>query len=214
MPDEYRRTMTIDRQRGREGDVPHWWCNVRSWQRSGSSRQLFFGRLETIDAVRDLQLRYKVQDSLTWQDAAWDAASVYADCARFGWVAVFGAPKQNLWRHPDGESAVMLPYSQLQTVPLAGGRRARYMHWGVTYCKDILANLIAGRASEWLYGDDLPEPYRKQLEAEHRVEEGPGVWRWERIGKLDNHHWDTEAMQVVQGVLMRVIGGPVQVPPP
>jgi hypothetical protein len=204
---EFKRTMTIDRQQGRAGDVPHWWVNVRAWRKEGGSRLLFFGRVETIEAVREIQKTYGVGDRLTWQDAGFDAPNVYQDCVRYGWVATFGSNSKQLWEHPGpNESTVKRPYSALQHIAAIGGGYATYLHWGTNYAKDILSNLLAGRGMLWELPDDLPQTYRDQLTTEHRIEKASGVWAWEKItDKADNHMWDTEAAQVIAGILMGCI---------
>jgi hypothetical protein len=201
--DEAYRTMTLDRQQGRSGDAPHWWVNIRAWRRTGGSRLLFFGRVETVEAVRELQLLYGVRDRQVWQDAGWDAPSVYRDCVRFGWVAIFGSHARQTWDFPGPNgSQIKRPYSPVQRVAAPGGGHALYMHLGVNYLKDVLSNLLAGRGMLWELPDDLPETYRAQLTAEHRVEKTSGVWVWEKItDRSENHMWDTETYQVAQGIV-------------
>ena len=151
---------------------------------------------------------------MVWQDAGWDAPNVYADCVRFGWVATFGSNGRQTWDHPapnNAEVKIKRPYSSLQHMTAPGGGLAIYMHWGTNYAKDVLSNLLAGRGMLWELPDDLPDSYREHLTTEHRVESVKGVWGWEKINdKADNHMWDTEAQQVIAGILMGVLAAPVQ----
>ncbi len=205
-PGEVDRCMTIDRQRGANGDTPHWWVEVRAWDAQGNSRQLYFGRVETIEAIEEVRIRLRVQPRKTIQDAGYDANQVYQDSLRFGWSCWFGDSRSN-WDHilPDG-SRIKLPYSPIQRTALPGGA-VPYLRFAQDYAKDILSRLIQGKGQRWETACDTPPSYFDHCKAEHKREVKPGFWKWEKIhAKKDNHGWDTSVMQVVFATITRRLG--------
>jgi hypothetical protein len=202
---EVDRFMTIDRQRGMAGDVPHWWAEVRAWKDGGDSRQLYAGRVETIEAVREIQLRLKVSDRKVLQDARFDPSHVYEDCVRFGWLAGFGNDEK-YWTHVINGQKVRLPYSQIQKTAI-GGRAALLFHFNAEYCKDILSRLVEGTAAKWEFADDLEEQLRDHYKAEHKTEIKTGVFRWRKLHATKaNHLWDCSVMQVLYALVTRRLG--------
>lgn len=208
--EEVDRCMTIDRQHGRAGDVPHWWVCVTAFSREGKIRVLRFCRVETIEAVRELQTAYNVEDRKTWEDAGFDAPHVYEDCANYGWLALFGDGKKNAWPYKNRlGKTYFLPWSKPQATRDPRGRPVQFFHWASNYAKDILGNLVSGTGQLEL-PDDLPEDYRKQLASEHKVPDGKG-WRWEKLtAHTDNHFWDLMAMQVIFALIKTYIKGTEQ----
>lgn len=69
--------------------------------------------------------------------------------------------------------------------------------------KDILHELRSGRASAtWALPDDAPQNYIKQMQSERRNDKGV----WEQIGKMPNHFFDCEVMQVCAAVMLSLVG--------
>jgi hypothetical protein len=193
---EVRRAMMIDRQQGMAGDVPHRWVEVRSFLANGSSRQLYFGRLNTKEACRDTQLLFGVPDRAVWQDGNYERHEVFKESVEYGWLTVFGQ-EQNSWSHvvpgPAAEPIkVSLPYSQIQVQEVAGpAARANYMLFSEGYFADIAAALVGGRGVPWEWPIDVSPEYLAQLQGEHKVEVKPGVWKWKKIHSTKpNHSWD------------------------
>lgn len=193
---EVRRAMMLDRQQGMAGDVPHRWVEIRAFLANGSSRQLYFGRLNTKEACRDVQKLYNVPDRSVWQDANYERHEVFKECVEYGWLAVFGQ-EQNSWTHmlpgTDGQPIkVSLPYSQIQMQEVAGpGARAAYMLFSENYFADIAAALVSGRGIPWEHPTNVSPEYLTQLQGEHKVEVKPGVWKWKKIHSTKpNHSWD------------------------
>ena len=211
---ETRRSMMIDRQMGMAGDVPHRWVEIRAWQAGGASRQLYFGRINTKEGVRELQTAYAVADRCVWQDARYERHEVFKECAEYGWLAFMGSD-QNSWGHyakagGAEPTKVTLPYSPIQTAQVPGSERvAHYLLFNEDYFADILANLIAGRGVPWDRPDDASEEYEQQIKAEHKVEKRPGVWKWEKLHSTKaNHGWDTSKAHVCFACVMKILALP------
>jgi hypothetical protein len=211
---ETRRTMMIDRQHGRQGDVPHRWVEVRAWRPDGSSRQLYFGRLNTKEACRDMQRKYGVKDRCVWQDSAYEQDLVFKECIEYGWLAVRGSPTHNAtWtmEEPDKTGKIVkvrYPYSNWQPVG-AAGQQAAYMLFNQDYISDILANLLAGRGVPHDHPSDVNPVYLEHLKGKHKMEKRPGVFTWEKIDShADDHGFDTSKMGVLFAVVMKMLAMP------
>ncbi len=207
------RTMQIDRQHGIGKDVPHRWVEVRAFAANGDSRQLWFGRLETKEACRDLQQKLRVPDRCVWQDGRFERNEVFKECAEYGWLACFGSD-QNTWTHyqqrPGQEPLKFTQsYSPIQSTDLGNGRLAHYLHFNETYMSDILHNLVSGRGVLWEHPDDVSEEYIQHLKAEHKIETRAGVFKWEKIhSSKQNHGRDTSKQAVCFAVLMKLLAPP------
>jgi hypothetical protein len=205
---EHDRAMFLDRQQGRQGDVPHWWVHIVAFCRAGAMRTLYFGRVETVEAIRDIQTKYNVRDGATWQDAAHQTPLVYDDCARFGWLAVFGDGKRTGWIHKTRNGTIARPWSPPQKTRAPSGGVVAYFFWSSNYAKDVLANLVEGKGAQFDLPDDLPDTHRAHLKAEHHIQLPSGKWAWEKIhASKDNHMWDTSAMAVVYALAMGYLVG-------
>jgi hypothetical protein len=203
--DELDRCMTVDRQRGAGGDTPHWWAEARAWNREGSSKQLWFGRLNTVEEVEELRTQLGIEPIKVIQDAGYDTNSVYLDALRFGWSCWFG-DKRTSWAHimPD-KSKILLPYSPPQRTAVPGGT-VIYMRFSQDYAKDVLARLMRGRGQKWEIARDTPESYLEHCKAEVKTEVSPGVWTWKpKKQKIDNHGWDCSVMQVVFALVRKIL---------
>lgn len=202
---EVDRCMTVDRQRGRNGEAPHWWAEARAWDQQGNSRQLYFGRVDTVEALDEIRERLRIHPRKVIQDAGYDTNSVYSDSLRFGWSCWFGDSRES-WDHvmPDG-SRIKLPYSPAQRAAVPGGTIS-YMRFSQDYAKDILARLMKGGGQKWELAKDTPPSYYEHCKAEQKKETRPGVWKWEKVtSHADNHGWDCSVMQVVFGLVRKIL---------
>lgn len=203
------RFQTIDRQRD------HFWVVIRAWQPGGASRLLYEGRLETIEMCRELQLRYKVKDAFTFEDAQHETGQVYDDCARYGWTALHGSGTDGFMHHPPGKRPIMRLFSPVKQAqaPTEHGK-AKYVFWSNEGVKDELVKLRSGRGPSWEMARDCSRNYRNHMisESKRDVYEGKSkrlVRRFMPVKKgRPNHLWDCEAMQTAAGLMLRVIKGP------
>lgn len=208
---EVHRAMTMDRQHGIAQDVPHRWVEIRAYRKDGTSRQVYFGRINTKEGCRAIQTQYHVKDRCVWQDARYEKHEVFKECAEYGWLAIFGSD-QNSWAHHvkgarDAEPVkVTLPYSPIQMAEVPGAnRRAAYILFNEGYFSDILANLIGGKTSGWDHPDDWSSDHQEQLLNKQKIEKRPGVFNWETVKSRPDHGFDTSKMQVCFAVMMKLL---------
>ena len=221
---ETKRSMAVDRQMGAGSDLPHRWIEVRAWRSNGDSRQLFYGRVETKEATRDLQKRYLVPDRCVFMDIAWERHEALAECSAFGWLGMRGSDEGS-WSHfmrnpQDARNPlkIHLPYSPVQQTTVGGPRdRAMYIIMAESYFSDILAHLLAGRGAKFELPDDCSPEYLEQIKGEHKIEKRPGVYKWEKLhAHSPNHGWDCSKMGVAFAVIMHLLSEAkeLQVPQP
>jgi hypothetical protein len=205
-PGETARFMTIDRQQD------HFWSVVRAWQSDGASRLLFEGKILTVDQCRDIQLRYKVQDKLTFQDAGHASGSVYNDCARFGWTALHGDRSEGYLHKSPKRRGVYKFYSPPFYAQAPCGKRALYFRWSNEGVKDTLSQLRSGRGPSFEVPRGISAGYIAQMNSEVKKPVISPITkktseRWVQLGSRPNHLWDCEAMQVAAALMMRVLAG-------
>jgi hypothetical protein len=214
LPGERFRTLMADRQQGAAGDTPHRWCEVRAWFAGGDSRQLHFSRAGTKEAMRELQQRFRVPDRCVWQDANFEKHLVFSECAEYGWIACMGSAQAS-WTHelpnPGGAHLpnvkVRWPFSPWQQTT-ALGKVVHYLYFSSDYCKDILANLIAGRGVRHEHPKDVEASYLDHLKAEHKMLKA-GRYTWvKQHSTKPNHGWDTSVQGIAFALLMKLLAMP------
>jgi hypothetical protein len=212
------RMMSADRQHGMAGDTPHRWCTVHAFRHDGSSRLLFAGRVDTKEAMRELQLRYQVGDRCVWQDGRFEKHLVFQECVEYGWMACFGS-NQTAWVHeqadpknPGGEKLkVRLPYSPIQQSEVAK-KMAFYISYSEDYSSDILANLLAGRGLPFERPDDVTPDFDAHMRAEHKVMKS-GRYTWEKIhATKPNHLRDCSKQAIAFALVMKLLSLPKNLP--
>jgi hypothetical protein len=200
---EAHRVMTIDRQKD------HFWALVRAWRHDGSSKLLYFGKTLTPEQNRQIQERYKVEDSYTLEDAQYNSAGTYDDCVRYGWRALQGVAfdsKVRLGTDKNGREIIgWRPYSRGATV-LHGNGRLMLIHWNSAKLKNILVRFRDGKAFRWEVPSDVGDEYLSQVNSEVRREEitktGRRHWLWKKV--RPNHAWDLENMQLLGAMFKRL----------
>lgn len=199
IPAELCRFMTVDRQQS------HFWVEVGAWAAAPEYRQLFFGRIDTIDQVRATQLRYKVPDACVAQDRRYDASAVDADCARWGWRGMMGTRKKT-WPLNNEQTGLIenFPHSDPKFSNI-GAAAVPYYEFSSFHCKDIVANAASGRSFPWLLANDCNPLYPEHLKAEEKREVRPGVWEWVEVKQNANHGFDTSAMMVAVAIIAGIV---------
>ena len=207
-----------DRQQGIAGDTPHRWLQIHAWRQDGSSRLLYYGRVDTKESMREMQERYKVRDRCVWCDAAFEKHEVFKECAEYGWLAAFGSD-QGQWRHDlpnpirsQPPLKIFLPFSPWQRTAVAQ-KIVNYLYFSEDFCADILANLYAGRGVRYEIPEDVGSAFLEQMKGEHKIMRR-GKMTWEKIhsGKA-NHAFDTGKMGICFALLMRLLAMPRPVGP-
>ena len=199
------RFLTVDKQRD------HFWAVIRAWCPDGSSKKLFFGRIETFDQIADLQRRYAVDPKMVFVDAQYETDIVYSFCAQNNWTGLHGSGNKSFpSRKPNGD-IVHRPFSRFSEAPATNGKRARYAFWSSDRIKDILHAHRIGKAGAWSVPDDASDEYLKQIDSEAKREvvnskTKQAEYRWTKV-RRNNHAWDCEAMQIVAALMLRLIPG-------
>ena len=203
IPDEAIRFLAIDRQQD------HFWCEVGAFSTAQGPRyrQLWFGRIDTRDQLRQLQIRYKVSDACVAQDRGYRPADVDRDCAEFGWRSMRGYGRRT-WTMRDEASGQMInfPFSDPQVSDYRGGDVFFY-NWSGDYFKDVLAAALEGKGDlRWEMPSDVNPLYLEHLKGEHKVEVRTGVWEWREVrSNAPNHGLDTSAMLLCMATIAGVI---------
>lgn len=203
IPDEAIRFLAIDRQQD------HWWCEVGAFSTAQGPRyrQLWFGRIDTRDQLRQLQQRYKVADACVAQDRGYRPADVDRDCAEFGWRSMRGYGRRT-WTMRDEASGQMInfPFSDPQVSDYRGGD-VYFYNWSGDYFKDLLAAALEGKGDlRWEMPSDVNPLYLEHLKGEHKVEVRTGVWEWREVrSNAPNHGLDTSAMLLCMATIAGVI---------
>lgn len=194
----------------------HMWVVVRGWKRSGESRLEWCGRLETWDALRALQLDWKVPDKMVFLDSGDQTRQVYYQACKWGWTCLLGSDSQS-FVHVTKNGRIIRPYSTINWGdPLSGTNRTAQseglakprcpvIKWSNPAVKDILALLRGNKMSKWEIPDDCPEEWHNHMNAEvKRPKFNPLSGRtkmiWYRLRK-ENHLRDAECMNLTGAML-------------
>ena len=199
------RFLTVDKQRD------HFWVLCRAWRSDGSSKKLYFGRVETFDQIAELQNRYKIQSKMVMIDAQYDTDVVYCACASRDWTALHGSGRESFPYTQKNGDIVNRPFTRFATASATNGKRARYAFWSSNRIKDILHAHRTGQAADWEIPDDCSSEYLKQIDSETKREIANSKtkqieYRWVKT-RRDNHAWDVEAEQIVAALMVGIISG-------
>lgn len=200
VPGEQLRAMTVDRQQ------THFWVEVGAWSPAPEYTQLYFGRVDTIDQVRALQLRYGVPDSCVAQDRRYQPSETDKDCARFGWRGLMGVAKKT-WTMLDETTQQManFPHSDPKISAVGGGVSVYFYEFSGDHMKDILFAAINGKGFRWNLPRNVNPLYLEHLRSEAKQEVRPGVWKYVEVRQNANHGIDTSAMMVTIAVVAGVV---------
>lgn len=215
--DEAIRFLTADFQEGRDGDSRHFITVCRAWRSDGSSRLLYYGRVDSPERLHQLETALGVKPACVAVDGQYMMRTVAGWCARYGWTMLLGEPDKTFPHRAKrpGEKAPQLPYSRrYRTDPRVGrsgaGRRFAWtFRWSNPSIKPITWNLRHGLGPKWETPDDIPEPYRDGIDSEVLARQinrktGKPENYWKQI-KINNHPWDDENMQTTCALIANLI---------
>lgn len=197
-PGEEARALTIDRQKD------HFWVLIMAWKKTGDCRQLFFGRVQRVEEVFELQKKYRVPYHHVMEDAGYDEPSVLNDCVRFhekdrtGWVALRGE-KQKEFLHEGRDGKKEKKYYSVPQRILHGTDYVFKIYFSADNIKDMLAPRIRGLTPcRFDLPTDVSLAYVDHVNAEQKIELYPGQFGWQPVPKgKPNHGWDCTVMQLV-----------------
>ena len=202
------RFMALDRQ------LDHWWVEIGAFSTATGPRyrQLWFGRIDTRDQLREMQRIYQVPDACVAQDRGYRPSDVDRDCAEFGWRGMRGYGRKT-WtmRDEHSDKLVNFPFSEPRVSDYRGGDVFFY-EWSGDYFKDTLAVALDGKGDlKWEIPSDANPLYLEHLKGESKVEVRSGVWEWREVrSNAPNHGLDTSAMMLC----MATIAGVIRYTPP
>jgi phage terminase large subunit GpA-like protein len=196
----------------------HFWWVVRDWVPGGDSRLVEHGRCELFDDLRAIQQRLNVPENITGLDSGYNASEVYSECARYGWFALRGDPRQS-WPHRVGKKVSERPFTVRMFDPFIGKReqgkrKIAELRWSNPSVKDMLARLRDGESSpvRWEVPEQwATEEYFRHLDGEYKTRRfnartGRVTYEW----IMRNRHWpnhllDCEAMQVAVAMKLGIL---------
>lgn len=198
--DGFIRFMTIDVQKY------HFWVVIREWACDGRSRQLYFGKCETVNEIKDLQAKNGIANNCVFVDCSWsekegEVHKIWEMIDSNMWVGLKGANQWNMdgfdHKSKRGED-VKLFYSVPKRFPNAKNRRF-YFEFATTPICNILEKLRDGKSHEFKCLEN--EEYTQQMFAEKltpvKDKFGQVKFRYVNRDAKPNHAWDCEKMQIV-----------------
>ena len=204
LPGEIARVMTCDKQQA------GWWVEIGAWTPEPTYRQLYFGKVETRDMLRELQRIYGVKDYAVGQDRGYMPSEVDRDSVAFGWSGIQGAKtKGKRWpmRAHDG-SMILTPISDTLFATVGNDQTAPYIEFDGEWAKDVLSASLSGRGFPYLLPDDHNPLWPEQVKSEEKREVRPGVWHWIEVKQNNNHALDTAAMQIAVALARGILRSP------
>jgi hypothetical protein len=215
-PEEHIRFMTIDQQG--EGIQ---WAVIRAWAKTGESRRLWFGKLFSTDEARAKQLEFKVRDAHVLKDSGFLTRQVYAECCKFGWIALKGEDN-DFFLHKQERRGKIYHVRRSYSIPQRadpeagaageGTRFAKLIRWSVPMIADRLEGLKHGKSAKWsrthpVTSEEIAteREYDRQLSAEYKKpKQNKFTGKVELVWVCpsgNNHLNDCERMQVLGATL-------------
>jgi len=192
------RIMTVDVQKD------HFWFVIREWQASGASILLRWGRADSYEDLREQEQKSDVK--FVGLDSGFEAAEVYAECARYGWFACRGDIRET-WPN---KKRVQVPYNIRVFDPMIGTKEQgkkniAELRWSNPRIKDTLARLRDRDTAPVPWGvakEYATDEYFRHLDGEYkrRVADprtGKVSQQWVlRNSRWPNHIFDCECMSI------------------
>lgn len=188
-PEEAFRFMSIDKQA-----LGFFWWTVRAWSKDGRSWRLGFGSATSSAELEEIRIRFQVEPLKTTIDSRYEPLGdrgVYADCLRYGWIAVKG-DKRSAFTHRSKKGSVLRSYSE----PQAGDPERGSANQGKRFCAVIFFSVsrMNKKVQELIEAGLWEEPAMEDndLEAEYNRQMAQRVLRKEfdkKTGELKEYWW-------------------------
>ena len=202
--EEMTRFMSIDVQKD------HFWHICRAYNKSGASRLVSQGRLETYDQIEARRLELKVEPRRTGIDCAFDTNIVHQNCVKYGWIGLWARDVPYFPKIRPNQKPLHLPYSEPQRGHVGlgmGGKMqvAVYFFWSNPTIKDLWHNMKSSKDGGYTIADDVSQEYEKQTSAEYKRQEttkgGAKVWRYFVPQHKDDHLGSAEQINLVMAMM-------------
>jgi hypothetical protein len=214
------RIMTIDNQRGRQGDIPHRWFTAAAFSTKGAMRVFDAGRINEWPDVKRRQVELGIPDPTEATpgpyvlcDRRWDPVTVDERTATYKWYGSLGAA-QDEFVHPPWSpfAGTRQIFSEPRMIDIGFGSAdtgrtfATYFLWSSQKMQDLLAELrnaglieFARDSGDWAPELGLQMNSHKQFMEMDRVGAEKRVWK--RIGDTPDHLYDCVTQAVVVGCM-------------
>ena len=205
------RIMTIDTQMG------HFWVMVRAWAKSGESRRMFWGKVETDQALEELRIKFNVPTKRTIIDSAWQSRTVYTFACNYGWTCFRGDDKRGWYHVEEVRGQTPKRVEKAWSRPWHGepdpahtkipGRRATVISVSVP----ATADRLQGIRDRGLWVEPKVDPMTKE-ENEYVAQMGSMLKfkkkpqdpeKWHQTGP-EPHAWDCARMQVAAAMMIGI----------
>lgn len=201
-------TLQVDCQ----GD--HFWAVVRQWARTGHSRLMYFGKVNSTDGIGDwtgldaLAVKYGVHPQLVMVDSGGQdqtTQTVYKECAKRGWYCSKGSGQEYFNVKTKAGDSVRRFYNTPTAIHVPGIRTpTALVVWSNLSGKDLFHGMRARKV--FTFARDADPSYVEQLNSEVRVKEaGKAMWRV-RKGVRDNHAFDCELLGMLIAARWGLLG--------
>ncbi len=143
------RTLSMDRQQGRDGKGFHLWCLAEEWERDGKSRRIEYQEISSWGGAREMQEYFKIKSRDVGADYGNQVGrDVFGACARWQWYALKSGDEvdfpHTLINTNKTLTSIKLPYSEprpedpMSGKPLQKNMRCRPGAVPVGCCLSIL----------------------------------------------------------------------------
>lgn len=201
--------MSIDVQ---EAGGFHVWAVIRGWTKSGETRLIWCGKLESWGDVTERVFHFNINPRAVFIDAGDQTRDVYRVCCENGYIALIGSDRPS-FSEIENHQKIERPYVRSASGdPFSGKVAGSKTGWKWKLCpvwrwsnpaiKDILHNFIK---TDNFIAQDTPNVYKDHLSAEVKVAvknptTGKTKYIWKQVGK-HNHLMDCECMNIVGAAL-------------
>jgi hypothetical protein len=200
-------TQSVDCQ----GD--HFWVTLRQWARTGHSRLVWFGKVNSTDGLTDwsgldaLSAKHGIHPQLVMVDSG-DGNStqeVYKQCAARGWQCAKGSGQEYFNVKTKAGDSVRRFYNTPTAIHVPGVRNpTSLIVWSNLSGKDLFHGMRARKV--FTFARDADAGYIEQLNSEVRVKDaGKPIWRL-RQGVKHNHALDCELLGMLIAARWGLIG--------
>lgn len=173
-------TMFIDVQQN------HYWTEIRAWDRSSESWQLYCGKVGTEEGLVELQQQYQVEGQCVGVDMAHWPNRAAQMIVRNNWRGLWGDDAKHFTHTEENGNKVTKYYGiteyrdpYLGTVRMSETNpRARYKKWSNPSIKDMLDELRREDPSRYHVPSTVCPEYPKHMNAEVKL------WKEDRFGRL------------------------------
>lgn len=226
-PDEWIRLMSIDNQRGSQGDIPHRWFTCRAFSKPDKngkckSRLVDCGRLNEWSECRAKQLELGVPDWTPELPGPWvvcdrrhNPTEVDEVCAKYKWFGLLGDSRNEFMHSSESpHDGKLMLFTEPREIDIGygtieqGRQHAVYFLYSTDKVQDIWEALRNGKGGDHEVPSDIMEfcpeyaehvnSYRSVVESDRK---GNEKRVWKRIGGWPDHLRDTEVQLTLLGLM-------------